>query len=106
MLQTEDARTILSVECISAIEKFQVVMKEKQQYVAHHVRLGISLVRHAATTSPVESMNSIIKGTMGCSSTQTQAKVYSKWRKGAIDVSPCLIMRLIEHCKQHLSLQS
>ena len=43
MLQTEDARAILSVECISAIEKFQVVTKEKQQYVAVHVRLGISL---------------------------------------------------------------
>jgi hypothetical protein len=82
MLQTEDARTILSVECISAIEKFQVVMKEKQQYVAHHVRLGISLVRHAATTSPVESMNSNIKGTMGCSSNTNTSKSLLKMAKG------------------------
>ena len=29
MLQTEVARAILSVECISAVENFQVVMKEK-----------------------------------------------------------------------------
>ena len=68
MLQTEAARSILSVECISAVENFQVVMKEKQKYVAHHVGLGVSLTRHSATTSPVESMNSNIKGTMGCSS--------------------------------------
>ena len=42
MLQTEAARSILSVECISAVENFQVVMKEKQKYVAHHVRLVVS----------------------------------------------------------------
>jgi hypothetical protein len=67
MLQTEAARSILSVECISAVENFQVVMKEKQKYVAHHVGLSVSLTCRAATTSPVESMNSNIKGTMGCS---------------------------------------
>jgi hypothetical protein len=31
MLQTEAARAILSVECISAVKNFQVVLKEKQQ---------------------------------------------------------------------------
>ncbi len=64
MLQTEVARAILSVECISAVENFQVVMKEKQQYVAHHVRLDVSLTCHAASTSPVELMNIHIKGTI------------------------------------------
>jgi len=68
MLQTEVACAILSVECISDVEYFQVIMKEKQKYVAHHVRLSVSLTRHAASTSPVEMMNSNIKGTMGCSS--------------------------------------
>jgi hypothetical protein len=67
MLQTEAAKSILSVECISAVEKIQVVIKEKQKYVAHHFGLGFSLIEHAATTSPVESMNSNIKGSMGCS---------------------------------------
>ena len=65
MLQSEFARNILSVECISAIEKFQVLMKEKEQYVAHHVRIRLALTRHAASTSPVKSMNSNIKYTMG-----------------------------------------
>jgi len=49
MLQSEIARNILSMECISAVEKFQVVMKEKEQYVAHHVRIRLSLTRHALT---------------------------------------------------------
>jgi len=83
MLQTKDACAISSVECISAIETFQVVMKEKQQYVAHRVRLGISLIRHAATTSPVESMNSYIKGTMGCSSNTNTSKSLLKMVKGS-----------------------
>jgi hypothetical protein len=82
MLQTEAATSILSVECISAVEKFQVVMKEKQKYVAHHVRLGVSLTRHAATTSPVESMNSNIKGSMGCSSnTNTRTNLFKMARR-------------------------
>jgi hypothetical protein len=42
MLQTDVACAILSVECISAVENFQEVMKEKQQYGAHHVRLDVS----------------------------------------------------------------
>ena len=70
MLQTEAAMSILSVECIFGLKKFQVVMKEKQKYIAHQDRLGVSLTRHAATTSPVELMNSNIKGTMGCSISQ------------------------------------
>jgi hypothetical protein len=41
MLQIEAARAILSVECISAVENFQVVMKEKQHYLAHHVKIGV-----------------------------------------------------------------
>ena len=83
MLQTDVARSILSQECISAIEKFQVVMKEKQQYIAHYVRLGVSLIRHAATTSPVESMNGNIKGTMGCSSNINTSTSLLKMAKGS-----------------------
>jgi hypothetical protein len=106
MLQTDVARAILSVECISAVENFQVVMKEKQQYIALHVRLQVSLTRHAASTSPVELMNSHIKGTMGCSSNMYTSTSLLKWQEGAIDVSPCLIMRLNKHCKRRLLLQN
>ena len=82
MLQTEAAKSILSAECISAVEKFQVVMKEKQKYIAHHVRLGVSLTCHAATTSPVESMNSNIKGSMGCfSNTNTRTSLFKNGKR-------------------------
>jgi hypothetical protein len=81
MLQTDVALAILSVECISAVENFQVVMKEKQQYAAHHVRLDVSLTHHAASTSPVKLMNSHIKGIMGCSSnTNTSTSLLKKAR--------------------------
>ena len=83
MLLTDVARAILSVECISAVEKFQVVMKEKQQYIAHHVRLQVSLTRHAASTSPVESMNSHIKGNMGCSSNTNTSTSLLKMARGS-----------------------
>ncbi len=83
MLQTEAARAILSVECIFAVEKFQAVLKEKQQYIVHHVRLGISLTRHAAPTSPVESMTSNIKSTMGCSSNMNTSTSLLKMAKGS-----------------------
>ena len=82
MLQTEAAMSILSVECISAVEKFQVVMKEKQKYIAHHIRLGVSLTHHAATTPPVESMNSNIKGTMGYSSNTNTSTSLLKMARG------------------------
>ncbi len=83
MIQTEAAKSILSVECISAVEKFQVVMKKKQKYVAHQVRLGVSLTCHAATTSPVESMNSNIKGSMGCSSNTYTSTSLLKMARGS-----------------------
>ena len=82
MLQSEFARNILSVECISAVERFQVVMKEKEQYVAHHVRVRLSLTRHAASTSPVESMNGNIKYTMGCSSNLNTSTSLLKMARG------------------------
>jgi len=58
-------------------------MMEKQQYIAHHVRLGVSLIRHAASTSPVESMNINIKGTMGCSSNTNTSTSLLKMAKGS-----------------------
>jgi hypothetical protein len=70
MLQSEQARKTLSAECILAVEKFQVTMKDKEQYIAYHVRKDVSLSCYVASTSPVESTNSHIKGTMGCSSNQ------------------------------------
>jgi hypothetical protein len=42
MLQTEDARAILSVECISAIEKFQVIMNS-------HVRFDPKMIEITLT---------------------------------------------------------
>ena len=39
MLQTEDARAILSVECISAIEKFQVIMNSPVRFRSQMIEI-------------------------------------------------------------------
>ncbi len=83
MLQTEQAREILSAECILAVEKFQVTMKDKEQYIAYHFRKDVSQSRNAASTSPVESMNSHIKSTMGCSYIQNTSKSLLKMARGS-----------------------
>jgi hypothetical protein len=83
MLQSEQAREILSAECILAVEKFQVTMKDKEQCIAYHVRKDVSLSRNAVSTSPVESMNSHIKGTMGCSSNQNTSNSLLSMARGS-----------------------
>ncbi len=55
----------LSSVCINAIQQFQIVMKEKECYLAFHVRSTISMSFDAMTTSPVESMNSCLERGMG-----------------------------------------
>ncbi len=83
ILQTEQARKILSAECILAVEKFQVTIKDKEQYIAYHFRKDVSLSCNAASTSPVESMKSHIKGTMGCSSNQNISNSLLKIARGS-----------------------
>jgi hypothetical protein len=83
MLQSEQARETLSAECILAVENFQNTMKDKEQYIAYHVRKDVSLSRIAASTSPVESMNSHIKGTMGCSSNQNTSNSLLRMARGS-----------------------
>jgi hypothetical protein len=61
MLSTEHAKNVLSKECISAVEKFQMIMMEKEHYLAFHVRVGIPMSLDAATTSPVELIYRNIK---------------------------------------------
>jgi hypothetical protein len=43
MLQSEQARETLPAECILTVENFQVTMKDKEQYIAYHVRKYVSL---------------------------------------------------------------
>jgi hypothetical protein len=83
MLQSEQARETLSAECILAVENFQVTMKDKEQYIAYHVRKDVSSSCNAASTSPVESMNSHIKGTMGCSSNQNISNSLLRMARGS-----------------------
>jgi hypothetical protein len=83
MLQSEQASKTLSAECILAVKKFQVTMKDKEQYIAYHVRKDVSLSRNAASTSPVESMNSHIKGTVGCSSNQNTSNSLLRMARGS-----------------------
>jgi hypothetical protein len=56
---------VLGNDCQKAIEKFQMTMKEKEQYLAFYVRVSIPMSFDAMTTSPVECMNSSIKKDMG-----------------------------------------
>jgi hypothetical protein len=83
MLQSDQARETLSAECILAVEKFQVTIKDKEQYIAYHVRKDVSLSHNAASTSPVESMNSHIKGTMGCSSNHNTSNSLLRIARGS-----------------------
>jgi hypothetical protein len=68
---------------ILAVEKFQVAMEDKEQYIAYHVRKDVSLSHNAASTSPVKSMNSHIKGTMGCLSNQNTSNSLLRMARGS-----------------------
>jgi hypothetical protein len=65
MILSPSSREVLSSECINAIEKFQMTMKEKEQYLAFYVRVSIPMSFDALTISPVKCMNSSIKYGMG-----------------------------------------
>ncbi len=65
MLVSEMCIKTLSTVCINAIQQFQIVMKEKECYLAFYVHSTISMSFDAMTTSPVESMNSCLKRGMG-----------------------------------------
>ncbi len=58
-------------------------MKDEEQYIAYHVRKDVSLSRNAASTFPVESMNSHIKGTIGCSSNQNTSNSLLRMARGS-----------------------
>jgi hypothetical protein len=58
-------------------------MKDKEQYIAYHVRKDVSLSRNAASTSPDKSMNSHIKNTMGCSSNQNTSNSLLRMTRGS-----------------------
>ncbi len=55
------ANGIISQPLKEAIEKFQVKMNGKEQYLAYWVRKSITTSYDAMTTSSVESMNNHIK---------------------------------------------
>ncbi len=63
--------------------QFQVAMKDKEQYIVYHFRKDVSLSCNAASTSPFESMNNHIKGTMGCSSNQNTSNSLLKMARGS-----------------------
>ena len=65
MILSPMSREVLSIDCIKPIEKFQMTIKEKEQYLAFYVRLSIPMSFDAITTSPVKCMNSSIKNGMG-----------------------------------------
>ena len=74
----------LTRECISAIEKFQVTMQDKESYIAFYEWCQIPLSFDAMTTSPCEAMNSHIKEKMGCLSNTNTSKSLMFMAKGSI----------------------
>ena len=50
----------LSPACITATQKLQQALQNKEQYLGNHMRKGILMSEHAMTTSPVESMNKLV----------------------------------------------
>ncbi len=70
----------LSRECILSIEKFQVIMQDKESYIAFYERSQIPLCCDAMTMSPCEAVNSHIKEKMGCSSNTNTARQWQVQR--------------------------
>lgn len=55
---------MLDKELVECLQSYQANLMSKEQYLAHHVRVKITMCADAMTTSPVESMNDITKNTM------------------------------------------
>ena len=60
-LLRDDTRYQIGVEAAEAALKLQRRLIGKEMYLAHHVRFGVHMSMDTMTTSPVESMNSIVK---------------------------------------------
>jgi hypothetical protein len=71
MLVLDMCTKTLSPEYINAIQQFQIVIKEKECYLAFYVRSKTSMSFHAMKTSPVVSMNSSLKRGMGINKVST-----------------------------------
>lgn len=54
----------LGETCIDAIRTFQATMRRKEMYLANYLRKQVPMSMDAMTTSPVESMNNLIKNNM------------------------------------------
>mgnify|MGYP006977863087 FL=1 len=51
-LSTNECKKALNTECILAVEKLQMTLRNKERYLARHMRKGISMSMQAKTTSP------------------------------------------------------
>ena len=51
----------IGLPAVEAIKTMQNSLKSKENYLAYHRRVGISMCLEAMTTSPVESMNDVTK---------------------------------------------
>ena len=56
---------VLDVALVEQIKMFQAHLMSKEKYLAHHIRVNITMCADAMTTSPVESMNDLTKNTFG-----------------------------------------
>ena len=54
---------VLGEELIEQVKHFQALLMKKERYLAHHIRVNITMCYDAMATSPVESMNDVTKNT-------------------------------------------
>ena len=61
ILEEQATINAIGTKAVEAIKSLQEKIKGKEQYLAYYIRKGIYMCLDAMTTSPVESMNEVIK---------------------------------------------
>lgn len=61
VLELQETVDAVGQPCVNAVKELQMSLMAKERYLAHHIRRKIPMCLQAMTTSPVESMNKIVK---------------------------------------------
>ena len=61
VLAMPETEVAIGTECLKAVEELQLILRNKEKYLANYRRKGRTMSMQAKTTSPVESMNKVTK---------------------------------------------
>ena len=61
ILNEDDTVKAIGKECVNAALELQQVLKGKERYLARYFQIGVHMSMDSMTTSPVESMNNLVK---------------------------------------------